>query len=224
MTLGASVLSLGSGTPDIDLDIEFDADADFDLADAATFSVDTDFDTTDMVALASYGLMGWLGLKNVPFLIWLVSFLTLFGLSGLIAKNAVQAVAGAFLPVWFAMPLAVLPAIFGARFMTGVVAAIMPKAESSAMRMRFLGGHTGTISQGIARRGKPAEAKIRDRYGNIHYLRVEPLEDTGEIPQGHDVRVIRRKDGAFYVVDITWRGTEAPLSQPRRLFWTLYHY
>ncbi|MGB0534615.1 MAG: OB-fold-containig protein, partial [Paracoccaceae bacterium] len=65
---------------------------------------------------------------------------------------------------------------------------------------RFLGGHRGVITQGTATRGHPAEAKIKDRHDNIHYLRVEPLEDDGVFPQGSDVTLIRKRGDKFFVI------------------------
>ncbi len=199
LMLGGSVLAIGSDAPDVDMDIDLDLDGDFDL----DIDMPAETDLPEITTVAPSGLAGWLGMRDVPFLIWLVSFLTLFGLSGLVLQEVVTALAGAPLPVWIAGMIALAPATFGARFIARVIAAIMPKTESSAMRMRFLGGHSGVITQGTARRGKPAEARIKDRFGNTHYLRVEPLDDTEAIPKGRDVRVIRKRNGMFYVVDIT---------------------
>ena len=56
------------------------------------------------------------------------------------------------------------------------------------------------ITQGTAARGKPAEAKIKDRHGNIHYVRVEPLDDDAVFPKGSDVRLIRKRGNKFYVI------------------------
>ncbi|MDX8353586.1 YqiJ family protein [Cognatiyoonia sp. IB215182] len=197
LILGGSIMAIGSDAPDVDLDI----DADFDIDLDADLDVEPDFDTD--AAAAPAGLLGWLGIGEVPFLIWLVSFLTIFGLSGLVILNAGAAISGVTIPLAASLPLATIAGIYCARFIARIVAAIMPKTESTAMRTRFLGGHHGVITQGTARRGRPAEAKIKDRHGNIHYLRVEPLEDDVEIPQGRDVHVIRKRDGMFFVVDIT---------------------
>ncbi len=187
LILGGSVLSLGADAPDLDLDADFDIDADLDVE----------------LAIAPSGLLGWIGIKDVPFMMWLVSFLTMFGLSGLGLQSALAGIFGAPLPASLAALAAFPIGLSGARFMARIIARIMPRHESEAMRKRFLGGHHGTITQGIARRGKPAEAKIKDRFGNFHYLRVEPLDDGDVIPEGADVHVIRRKDGMFYVVNIT---------------------
>ncbi len=188
LILGNSILSIEGDGPEMDLDL----DADFDI----------DTDPVEL-SVAPSGLLGWIGVKDVPLLIWLVSFLTMFGLSGLVLQNAVVSIFGAALPALPASLAGFTIGLFGARFIARLIARIIPRHESAAMRKRFLGGHHGIITQGTARRGKPAEAKIKDRFGNFHYLRVEPLDDKDSIAQGAAVHVIRRKDGMFYVVDIT---------------------
>lgn len=197
LILGGSIMAIGSDAPDVDLDL--DADFDIDIDADADLDIEADVDA----GAAPAGLLGWLGIGEVPVLIWLVSFLTIFGLTGLVILNTGAALTGLTIPLAISVPLATAVAIYCARFIARVVATIMPKTESTAMRARFLGGHHGTITQGTAKRGSPAEAKIKDRHGNIHYLRVEPLEDDVEIPQGRDVHVIRKRDGMFFVVDIT---------------------
>ncbi|MDO6480851.1 YqiJ family protein [Shimia thalassica] len=194
--LGATILGIGSDGPDIDVDADFDLSADLDL-DAV--DLDTDLDAAEIGAAPS-GLLGWLGARDVPFLIWLVSFLTMFGLSGLLIQSVANSVFGSSFAVWIAVAIAMVPAIASTRFIANHVALIMPKTETSAMRTRFLAGHRGTITQGTATRGKPAEAKIKDRHGNFHYLRVEPLEDDGVFPKGSDVTVIRKRGDRFFVI------------------------
>ncbi|MDX8348667.1 YqiJ family protein [Cognatiyoonia sp. IB215446] len=202
LILGGSVLAAGSDAPDVDIDMDADFDVDLDAEFDVDAEMDVEIDAPD-TDIAPSGMLGWLGLKDAPFMIWLVSFLTIFGLSGLVILQAGTALTGLALPLIATVPAATLISAYCTRFIAAVVAAIMPKTESTAMRTRFLGGHHGVITQGTARRGRPAEAKIKDRHGNIHYLRVEPLEDDVEIPQGRDVHVIRKRDGMFFVVDIT---------------------
>lgn len=196
--LGASILGMGSDGPDIDIDADFDLSADIDL-DAVDLDVDVVGDVGDVPASPS-GLLGWIGARDVPFLIWLVTFLTMFGLSGLILQSVSNSLLGTPLFTWLAVAIAVVPAIAITRIVANWVALIMPKTETSAMRTRFLGGHRGTITQGTAMRGKPAEAKIKDRHDNMHYLRVEPLEDDGVFPQGSDVTLIRKRGDKFFVI------------------------
>lgn len=194
--LGATILGLGGEGPDIDIDADFDLSADIDAVD---LDMDVAADIGD-VPTTPAGLLGWLGARDVPFLIWLVSFLTLFGLSGLMVQSIATRMIGTPLFTWMAVAIALVPAITVTRIIARWVALIMPKTETSAMRTRFLGGHRGTITQGTATRGKPAEVKIKDRHGNMHYLRVEPLDDDGVFVQGSDVTLIRKRGDKFFVI------------------------
>lgn len=201
--IGLSVLGLGAEGPALDVDADFDLSADFDVSlpdmdldMAEVESPDVDPIVTDSPA----GILGILGLRDVPFLIWFVSFLTVFGLTGLVLQSTSDAIFGAALPAGIASAIALLPALAVTRVIANWVALIMPKTETSAMRTRHLGGHRGTITQGTAKRDKPAEAKIKDRHGNIHYLRVEPLDDDAQFLQGTDVTVIRKRGDRFFVI------------------------
>ncbi|MEO0865263.1 MAG: YqiJ family protein [Pseudomonadota bacterium] len=167
--IGGTILGAGSDGPDLDMDVDTDFDLsiepDMDIeVEAATDAVDT--------SELSGGLFTWIGARDVPFLIWLVSFLTMFGLSGLILQSAVEALTGGMLPATVAVIIAIVPALAVTRILANWVALLMPKTETTALRARHLGGYHGTITQGTARRGKPAEVKIKDRHGNIHYLRI----------------------------------------------------
>lgn len=199
---------LGAGAEGADLDLDLDVDADFDLATGLGSAVDIDLDAPDvdldgpgaMDATAPSGLLSWLGVRGVPFLIWFVSLLTLFGLCGLLLQTGLTAMFGKGLSPLAASVLALFPALAGTRILSNWVALLMPKTETTALRSRHLGGYSGTITQGQAARGRPAEAKIKDRFGNTHYLRVEPLEDDATFDQGSDVTIIRKRGDQFFVI------------------------
>ncbi len=199
--VGGTLLGLGSDGPDLDADIDFDLSAEFEAG------VDLDVDPVEMAATgdanagqSSSGLFTWIGAKDVPFLIWLVSFLTMFGLFGLILQSTMTGILGHGLPSLGAALIVAMPALAVTRVIANWVALIMPKTETSAMRARFLGGHRGVITQGAAARGRPAEVKIKDRYENIHYLRVEPFHDEDVFPQGSEVTLIRKRGDKFFVI------------------------
>lgn len=142
----------------------------------------------------------WIGARDVPFLIWLVSFLTMFGLFGLILQSMLTSIIGLQLPALLASAAVIIPALAVTRIIANWVALLMPKTETTALKARHLGGYNGTITQGTASRGKPAEIKIKDRHGNIHYLRVEPLRDDEVFPQGSEVTLIRKRGDKFFVI------------------------
>ena len=164
LLLGGSVLSLGSDAPDLDADFDanFDTDFDADLASEVDGGIDLSpgMDVDPEPGLAPTSILSWIGLGKVPFLIWLVSFLTIFGLSGLVIQSLVSGVFGNPLPAGIASAVALVPALGTTRWISNIVAQIMPKTESTAMRHRFLGGHHGVISQGTAKRGKPFQPNL----------------------------------------------------------------
>jgi membrane protein implicated in regulation of membrane protease activity len=145
-------------------------------------------------------LLGWLGIGRVPLLMLLVVFLALFGLAGL----AIQQFAGP-LSLWIAVPGAVAAALpltgLGARGL----ARIMPGDETTAVSLDDLVGRRGTITIGTARRGSPAQARVSDVHGQVHYVMVEPYDDDHSIGQGETVRLDRRDGNIFIAVARTDR-------------------
>jgi membrane protein implicated in regulation of membrane protease activity len=145
-------------------------------------------------------LLGWLGIGRVPLLMLLVVFLALFGLAGL----AIQQFAGP-LPLWIAVPGAIAAALpltgLGARGL----ARIMPGDETTAVSLDDLVGRRGTITIGTARRGSPAQARVSDIHGQVHYVMVEPYDDDQSLGQGETVRLDRRDGNIFIAVGRTDR-------------------
>lgn len=143
-------------------------------------------------------LLGWLGFGKVPLLMLLVVFLALFGLAGL----AIQQFAGP-LALWIAAPAAAAAALpltgLGARGL----ARIMPQDETTAIGLDSLVGRRGIITIGTARRGSPAQARVADMHGQVHYVMVEPYDDDHSIGEGETVRLDRRDGNIFIAVGRT---------------------
>ena len=127
----------------------------------------------------------------------LIVFLCGFGLSGYVLQNAtIQAVGWPLHPA-----LASLGALAAALPITRagglLLARIMPKQETEAVSHTSFVGQVATITQGVARRGLPAEAKLRDRFGRTHYIRIEPDTDDTELHAGTEVLVLRQHGAIF---------------------------
>lgn len=151
----------------------------------------------DLEAGSSPGVASWLGLGDLPFVIWMASILLGFGVSGLVVQTAAAAVASP-LPGWLAsVPAAVLAVLF-ARGFGRVLARLVPRTESSASTARQLARRRGVVTQGVATRGRPAEVRVVDRHGNSHFLRAEPLDDADAIPEGSEVLVLPETRGDGY--------------------------
>ncbi|KIT18076.1 Inner membrane protein YqiJ [Jannaschia aquimarina] len=128
--------------------------------------------------------LGWTGLGRVPFLIWFAALLTGFGGTGI----AVQ-LTGPW-PLWLVAPGAALAGLVFTRSFAGTFARLIPQTETSVQTERQLARRRGTVTQGTARRGRPAEVRVTDRYGNTHYVRAEPFRDDAELGRGTDVLMV----------------------------------
>ncbi len=53
---------------------------------------------------------------------------------------------------------------------------------------------------GTARRGSPAQARVSDVHGQVHYVMVEPYDDDHSFGQGDTVRLDRRDGNIFIAV------------------------
>lgn len=207
LVLGGSLLA-GEGevdldvmdAPDLDIgDLGLDIDADVDLGDFELAEVES-----DVPDAAAAGPLAWLGIGKIPFMIWLVVLLAGFGLSGMGLQMALRDLLGFDLTPW----MAVIPAgAFGLWFARGfgsVFARLLPKTETEAISERMLARRRGVITQGTASRGRPAEVRVMDRFGNTHYLRAEPLQDKDALNQGTDVLVLRdRRRDRFVLVGLS---------------------
>lgn len=207
--LGDGDAADGIDSADADMGMEFDADgvdaAEFDPGDIDGAELDgaeldgAELDPEGGDAMegpaGGGGIAAWLGFGQVPFILWLAGLLTAFGLVGYILQFASTSFLGTQLPWWGATALAALPALRLGGWFARTLGRIVPKTETTAINRRSLGDRRGIISQGTAKRGMPAQARVRDGHGNLHYVRVEPVDDGVEIPQGTEV-LIRGGRGA----------------------------
>ena len=202
--------------PELDADGAFDVELEgFDLdgvdvdavdleafdVDAAEFELEASSGTATAASAGTSSPLGWLGLGKMPTLIWLACLFMAFGVAGVALQGAATATLGGPIPAL----LAVIPCAIAAIWFTGrfgvLFARLVPKSESQSVSTRQLGRRKGTVTQGTAARGTPAEVRVTDRYGNTHYLRAEPLKDTDTIAQGTEVLVLRhRPTGGFRLI------------------------
>lgn len=143
------------------------------------------------------GALGWLHVGKVPLLVLLILFLFGFSVSGYGIQIFVDEVSGVYLPSWLAAIPAGFIGIGVVRALGGLLARIIPKDETTAVSSASLIGRAGVIITGTARAGMAAEVRVRDQYGNTHYLMVEPDLPEESFGQGTEVLIVT-KAGAFY--------------------------
>ncbi|MFP8966735.1 YqiJ family protein [Pokkaliibacter sp. CJK22405] len=144
-------------------------------------------------------LLGWLRIGELPMLIVLVVFLTVFGLMGLGAQSVIAGITGALLPGWIIVWPVLIVSLPFTRWLSGGLGRIMPRDESTAVNGDELVGQIAVITLGEARVGSPSEARTRDQYGQTHYVMVEPLEPIS-IAQGQEVLLVQRLGSRYQVI------------------------
>ncbi|MEP3278611.1 MAG: YqiJ family protein [Stappiaceae bacterium] len=161
-------------------------------------------DNLDASGVASGGfftkLLGWLNFGKVPALIWLVLFLSSFGLAGLVLQAVIKSFLGFYLP----SALATAPALVFSLPVTSQLGKglgkILPRDESEAVSRETFVGRIATIIRGTAAKGAPAEAKLTDQFNHTHYLLVVPDDDTESFPAGEDVVIVGRQANIFQAI------------------------
>ena len=186
---------IGIGEADVDADLDLDLDAEGDL----------DVDGEGIGPWA--GALDWLGVGKLPLSILLTLWAASFGLAGLTIQEIAKSVTGARLPVLLPA-LVALGLSFPLLKISGMMLRpILPRDESEAVSTQSLLGSEGEIVVGTARRGRPAQARVRDKRGTSHYVSVEPESDADEFAAGARVLLLKRHDHVFRVI----AGSDAQL-------------
>lgn len=144
--------------------------------------------------------LDWLHVGRVPILIVLVLLLFGFGVAGLAIQAVAHGAWGDFFPAWLAALVAFPISLPFVRISAKGVARILPRDETTAVPRASFVGASALIVLGTATRGAPAQAKLKDRHGQTHYVLVEPAEDGEGFPQGSLVILVEAQGAIFTAI------------------------
>ena len=136
----------------------------------------------------------------MPFLIWLIVFFGGWGVTGLVLQNLVTNYFGNPFIALIAVPVAFLINLFVVRYVSMVLKRILPTDETYAIENKELIGLKAEIVIGTAKLNFPAQAKVKDQHGTMHYIMVVPQSDV-EYKQGDTVILADLHDNQFVVID-----------------------
>jgi hypothetical protein len=145
-------------------------------------------------------VLGWLRVGEVPVLMLLIVFLTVFSIAGLAVQSAARGMLGGFLPAWVAVAPAALVALPAVRFLASGLASILPGDETDAVAEATFIGRIATIVLGTARVGSPAQARVKDQSGYTHYIMVEPDTADESFAAGTAVLLTEKNGGLFRAI------------------------
>lgn len=190
--------SLGMGISDMVDSVlpEFDADIDVDVDVEADFDISAGGGVTDSLVR----LLTWFRIGEVPVIMLFIIFLTGFGLSGLIVQFTAIQLIGTTIPTITAVVPAILCAIPTVRFCGGLLGKYMPKDETYVVSEKSFLGQVTTITTGVARKGAPAQAKLKDKHGQTHYVLVVPDDGDESFEQGETAIIVSQNGSVFSVI------------------------
>lgn len=141
-------------------------------------------------------LLDWLYIGRIPVLVWLIIFLTTFGLFGLITQGLFFKFTESYFPLWIIAPASLILCMPIVRIVSATIAKVLPQDETTAIHSEELIGLNAEIILGEARLNYPAQAKVKDQHGLTHYIMVEPETDL-VFTQGQTVLLTQKTKIGF---------------------------
>lgn len=146
------------------------------------------------------GLLSLLGIGRVPFLMWLMVLLTVFGLLGISVQELLLALTGKTWSAWLVAPVVGFAALPITGALSRGLGRIIPQDETSAIDVAILVGREAEILVGTATAGNPARGRVFDHYGQVHNVMVEPDMPDQRFVQGERVLLVRREGELFKAI------------------------
>jgi hypothetical protein len=143
-------------------------------------------------------LLGWLYVGRVPVLVLIVLFLAGFALSGFGLNLIGQRFFGTWVPTIISVPVAFFATLPIVRVLGAGVARLIPQDQTFAVSFDSLVGRVGTIINGTARQGYPAQAKVPNEHGQMLYVMVEPEAEGMTFQSGERVLLTKQISGSRF--------------------------
>lgn len=179
------------------------------LGAGAALDFDHDADTDNLP------LLNWLNAGRLPLLMTIVILLAAFGLAGFAIQQLAASVTGKLLPALYAVPAALVAALPLTSILGRGLAHVLPRDETTAVGLDSLVGRRAQIVVGTAAVGSPAQARVRDIHGQVHYVMVEPDLTDQRFGEGTAILLVRREPNGFRAILDTSRVALSELDTER---------
>lgn len=142
-------------------------------------------------------LLGWLQVGKLPVLMVLIVLLTVYGLVGLGMQWVLKHSIGIMVSGWWLSIPALLVSLPIVQVCAEALHRFLPGDETEAVSEQSFIGRRATITLGRASTDNPAQARLRDAFGQSHYVMLQPRDGGQVFETGDVVRVVERH-GAVY--------------------------
>jgi hypothetical protein len=145
-------------------------------------------------------MLDFLGITATPSSILVVVTSASFFLGGFITQVTAKSLTGSFLSGW----LAILPALALTLALANLTGRLFKKVKlkehTTAVHSDSFIGKSASIVGGTATKDLPAQAKLTDEHGQVHYFLVQPARQEDSLPEGMEVVLLLRKGPKYFAV------------------------
>lgn len=141
--------------------------------------------------------MYFVGFGKVPFLMVLMSFLAMFGISGYAIQSLSHNLTSGFLPLSLAVPAAIVIALLLTSRICAVLSKAMPQEHTTAVSENDLIGREAVVVYGTATFAMPAAAEVVNQHGRTHQIQLKAAAEGESFEEGQKALIVRSEDGFF---------------------------
>lgn len=143
--------------------------------------------------------LAWMNVRGVPLLVYLMIALAFFSIAGFLIQDVAAAIKSP-LPLFLAVPAALVMAAPFVRWTSGGLASLIPRDESYAVDLSSLVGRVGRVAVGPLDQGPPGRVRVKDEHDNLHTVTASAAPDSPPLPQGAEVLLVDRINSRFIAV------------------------
>lgn len=164
-------------------------------------ALDAHFDHFDSLTSSNFGqALHFLNIGRIPALIVLCLLAGYFGLFGILIQHSWVTLWQAPMSNLVLGPFCFILSVFAVHYSGKAIAPWLPQDESSAITENEFIGSMAIITGHSAVPGTPCEGKFTDKFGQTHYLLLEP-EEGKEFKKGDKVLIICRLSATRYLAE-----------------------
>ena len=164
-------------------------------------SLSSAMDTPDLPEGLTGEALDWLNIGRIPLLIVLCMLAGFFGISGILLQGLIIHLLQAPAPNILLAPLCLLLTCPLVHRTGRLIAPWLPRDETTALTEEAFIGCMATITGYHAVAGSPCEGRFTDRFGQVHYLLLEP-EAGKEFRRGDKVIIVCRLSGSRWLGEL----------------------
>ena len=143
----------------------------------------------------------YLNIGRIPALIVLCLLAGFFGLFGILLQHGWVTLWQAPLSNLLLAPVSFILAVFAVHYSGKIIAPWLPRDETTALAEDEFIGSMAIITGHSASAGTPREGKFTDKFGQTHYVLLEP-EAGKEFKKGDKVLIICRLSATRYLAEL----------------------